>query len=156
MRRNGQPLRDGHRRRDLLLALLVAACGVAPCGGNSGGAGRGAAAPLGDRGRWRPPPATFNGVGVVSPFAALPKTPLGPQASTGKAAPRSSGSGSGSAEETPTLEWSQTEEVVTLTVWVPQLVASSVRVMLSVATLQFSATSKTGQVFKLDFDQLGE
>ena len=132
-----------------VVVVLILACSVAPVLMDAA-----PGAPSGDRGAgpgrqvWRPPPATFNDFGLVSPFAQLLTQP---NARGGASAAASSGS----AEEAPSIEWSQTEDKVVVTIWVPQLETSTVRVMLSITTLTFNAASKTGQLYKLELEELG-
>ncbi len=95
---------------------------------------------------WRPPAAKFNDNGLVSPFVELLRSPPTRQPA---------GKASRDAEATPASEWTQTDDSVAITIWVPQLDQSTARVLLSITTLSFTGTSKSGQRYKLDFEQLG-
>ena len=94
---------------------------------------------------WRPPPAKFNNHGLVSPFVELLRTPV----------KRDAAHSNRGVEATPSTEWSQDDDDVVLTIWVPQLEKSTARVLLSITTLSFTGASKTGQRYKLEIEQLG-
>jgi hypothetical protein len=119
-----------------LLAGVVLACSFTAGVMDSSAAGQAA---------WRPPPARFNNQGLVSPFVELLRVPVNHDA----AQP------SRGAEATPSSEWSQDDDDVVLTIWVPQLDKSTARVLLSITTISFTGASKTGQRYKLEIEQLG-
>ena len=95
--------------------------------------------------KWRPPVAQFNNFGLVSPFVELLKT----------FDKRDAAKVRHGVEATPSTEWSQSDDEVVLTIWVPQLDKSTARVLLSITTLSFTGTSATGQRYELELEKLG-